>query len=231
MLTLLWFNYLYQPIFNALVWIYTFVADRNLGWAVIWLTIFLRVILLPLTILSERNAVRQSKVEAEAAAAAKAFRNDAVAQKEAFKRIVKKHKLSPWAKVLTLLVQALVLVLLYQVFMQGIRNNQVSKVLYPFIDFPGRMNADFYGFNIGAAHDWIWAGVAAVYLLLSIYLDNRHQSKWQKSEFYYLIFFPLFTFVALWWLPMVKSLFILTSMIFSDIITLLRKLLFPVKAS
>jgi hypothetical protein len=93
------------------------------------------------------------------------------------------------------------------------------------------MNADFYGFNIGVTHDWIWAGLAAVYLLISIYWDNRGQTKWQKSEFYYLIFFPLFTFVALWWLPMVKSLFILTSMIFSDIITLLRKLLFPVKSS
>jgi len=41
--------------------------------------------------------------------------------------------------------------------------------------------------------------------------------------------FPIFTYYALWYLPMVKCLFILTTMVFSDIITIIRKIIFPIK--
>ena len=220
MLSLIWFTFLYQPLFNALIWIYSNVAGQNLGWAVVWLTIFLRIVLLPLTIISERNSVRQIKVEEEARAAAEIYKNDTIAQKEEARRIMKKYHVSPWAKIVTLFIQALVLVLLYQVFIRGISGEKVIKILYPGVDFPGKINTVFYGFEIGRLHDTLWAGLAAAYLLVSIIIENRGRASWQKSELYFLIFFPLFTFIILWYLPMVKSLFLLTTLIFSDIIAL-----------
>lgn len=232
MFSYIWFTYLYQPLFNVLIWIYSNWADLNLGWAVIYLTIGLRVLLLPLSILSERNAIRQEKFELEAGEKLRAFKNDPMAQKDEVKRVMKKHHISPWAKVATLLIQALVLILLYQVFMRGITGEKVIKYLYPwFVDFPGKINTIFYGFEIGRVHDALWAGIAALYLFCSIFIENRHRKKWEKSEVAYLVFFPLFTFTALWLLPMVKSLFILTTMIFSDILTLIRKILFPLKTA
>ena len=131
MLSYFWSAFLYQPLFNALIWIYLNIAGRNLGWAVVWLTIFLRAILLPLTIISERDAIRQEKVNEEARHAAKAFKNDAVAQKEEIRKIMRKNKISPWAKVITLGAQLLVLILLYQVFIRGINGERVIKFLYP----------------------------------------------------------------------------------------------------
>ncbi|MFA7654135.1 MAG: YidC/Oxa1 family membrane protein insertase [Candidatus Magasanikbacteria bacterium] len=229
MLSYIWFTFLYQPLFNGLVWIYENIADKNLGWAVVWLTIFLRLVLLPLTVIGERNALKQSRIEAEALEGVKAFKHDPIAQKDEFRRIMKKNRISPWAKVLVMVIQLLVLILLYQVFMRGIIGDRMTKILYPFIDYPGKLNIYFYGFNLGKFQDTLWAGVAAVYLLVSIMIENRGKKTWQKSEMYYLVVFPLFTFFALWLLPMVKSLFILTSMIFSDTITILRKLLFPIK--
>ena len=229
MLTYLWANYLYQPLFNALIWIYLNIAGRNLGWAVVWLTIFLRAILLPLTIISERDAIRQEKVNEEARHAAKAFKNDAVAQKEEIRKIMRKNKISPWAKVITLGAQLLVLILLYQVFIRGINGERVIKLLYPWIDFPGKINTDFYGFNIGNHHDSFWAGIAALYLFFSIYLSEGPNRAKDKSKTTFLFLFPLFTFLALWLLPMVKSLFILTTMLFSDTITIIRMMIFPKK--
>ncbi len=228
-LSYLWFVLLYQPVFNALILIYSTIAQQNLGWAVIWLTIFLRILLLPFTIISERNQLHRQKGRAEAEAAIKAYRNDAVAQREAARKIMKRYRISPWAKVITLAVQAVVFILLYQVFIRGISGERVVKILYPSVDFPGRINTVFYGFEIGRVHDALWAGIAALYLFVSIFLASRHQRVWQKSEMYFMIFFPLFTFAALWYLPMVKSLFILTTMIFSDSISLLRWLLFSPK--
>ena len=221
MLALLWYIFLYQPLFNILIWLYSNVAGENLGWAVVWLTIILRVILLPLTIVSEFAAMRRHKANAEAEAAIKAYRNDPLAQRAAARKIARKYHLSPWAKVMSLGIQLLVLILLYQVFIRGINGDKILKILYPFIDFPGQINTSFYGFEIGRPHDWLWAGIAAFYLLVSIFLEKRSNKGWDKSEMFFLLFFPLFTFAVLWYLPMVKSLFILTTMIFSDIVSII----------
>lgn len=229
MLSYLWANYLYQPLFNALIWIYLNLTNRNLGWAVVWLTIFLRIVLLPLTIISERDAVKQKKVEEEALKAAKIFKNDPVAQKEEIRKIMRKNRVSPWAKVMSLGLQLLVLVLLYQVFVRGITGEKIIRLLYPWVDFPGKINVYFYGFNIGEHHDSLWAGIVALYLFFSIYLGEGKGNKKDTSRATFLFIFPIFTFVALWALPMVKSLFILTSMLFSDTITIIRKIIFPEK--
>lgn len=221
----IWFTYLYQPVFNILIWIYTNIADKNMGWAVIWMTVFLRIFLLPLTIISERNAIRQSQAEIEGQKAMQAYKNDAVAQKEIFRKVMSKYKISPWAKVVTLGIQMLVLILLYQVFIRGISGERMFQTLYPSLDIPGKINSIFYGFDIGKSHDLFWAGITAGYLLLSILIENKNQKHWSSSGATFLIVFPLFTLGILWFLPMVKSLFILTSMIFSDTIRLLRKLM------
>jgi len=229
MFSYIWSTFLYQPLFNILIWLYTNVAGHNLGWAVVWLTIFLRLALLPLTIISERAVIRQEKVEKEAAEAAKAFKNDPVAQHEEIRKIMKKNRVSPWAKAVTLGVQLLVLILLYQVFIRGIYGDRVIKLLYPWVEFPGKLNTDFYGFNVGKVHDNIWAGICALYLFISIYISDRKSKQWDASKVTFLFLFPAFTFTALWILPMVKSLFILTTMMFSDTVSLLRRIFFSPK--
>ncbi len=229
MMDLIWYSFLYQPIFNALVWIYVNVAGENLGWAVVWLTIFLRIVLLPLSIISVMTSDRREKASEEAKKAMTAYKNDKVAQMEAARRVMRKYHISPWAKVLTLAIQFLVLLLLYQVFLQGITGERVIKTLYPFIDFPGKINIIFYGFDIGARHDYFWSGIATLYLIMSTLVSSRNQKNWNKSDMYFIILFPIFTFLALWYLPMVKSLFILTTMIFSDIIKFVHYLLVDAK--
>lgn len=222
MFAIFWQTYLYQPVFNVLIYLYNNVAGHNLGWAVVWLTILLRVVLLPLTIISEFTEVRRKKASEEANRAILAYKNDRVAQQEVARKIMRRYHISPWAKVLMLGIQLLVLVLLYQVFISGISGMRMAKTLYPWVDYPGAIDTNFYGFNIGARHDIWWSGICAIYLWASIYLENRERRGWERAEVFYWVTFPLFTFLALWYLPMVKSLFILTTMIFSDTIRLLR---------
>ena len=229
MLDLIWYHFLYQPLFNALIWIYVNVAGENLGWAVVWLTVFLRVVLLPLSIISVLTADRREKAAEEAKKAMLAFKNDRVAQHDAARRIMRKYHISPWASVLTLAIQFLVLILLYQVFLQGINGEKVIKTLYAAIDYPGKINIMFYGFDIGRRHDIFWAGLATIYLIASTLISSRNQKVWTSSDMYFIIFFPVFTFAALWYLPMVKSLFILTTMMFSDMIKFVHHMSKPVK--
>lgn len=228
-MSIIWFSLLYQPVFNLLVWIYNNITAGNMGYAVIVMTIMLRICLLPLSIISERNVNRQKKIELEAFTAARAFKNDPIAQKEEARRIIRKHRISPWAKVTTLLIQGLFLFLLYQVFVGGMLGDRTINVLYEGNNLTGKVNLDFYGFDIGKRRDLIWPSVCAIYLFTSIFIDEFKRKDLEKSELYFLFLFPTFIFLFLYYLPMVKALFILTSMIFSDIIRLIRIIFFPVK--
>lgn len=227
MIAAFWFSFLYQPLLNALVWIYSNLAGQNMGWAVIILTVFLRLALLPLSIIAQRDGSRQKKIEQEAQKAAESFKNDRVAQKEEYRRIMRANRISPWAKVTVLGIQLLVLVLLYQVFISGIFGERLVKVLYGNIGFPGAINNLFFGHNIGLSHDTLWAGICGIYLFVSILLEKFTDKNWEKSEAIFLVLFPLFVFIALWILPMAKSLFILTSMVFSDILAFIGWIIFP----
>jgi YidC/Oxa1 family membrane protein insertase len=230
-MSFIWTTCLFQPLLNVLIWIYNNLAHQNMGWAVIILTIGLRIILLPLSIISGRDSDRQKKVEEEAMRVAASFKTDPEAQKEEYRKIMKKNRVSPWAKSLVLLFQFLVLLLLYYVFVGGIFGEKLVSLLYDSISFPGIINNDFYGHNVGASHDVLWAGICAIYLFVMNLIQKLSDKSWQKSEVVFLIMFPLFTFVALWILPMAKSLFILTTMIFSDILNLLRYLAGPSKSA
>lgn len=230
-MSFIWFTLLYQPVFNLLVWIYSNLSQGNMGYAVIIMTVMLRICLLPLSIISERDVNRQKQVELEAAAAAKSFKNDPIAQKEEARRIVQKHRVSPWAKVITLAVQGLMMILIYQVFVGGMVGDRTVNVLYEHNDLTGKVNLDFYGFDISKRRDFVWAGICAFYLFVSILAEELRRKDLNKSELYFLFLFPAFVFLFLHYLPMVKALFILTSVVFSDIIRIMRIILFPIKNS
>jgi len=222
MFSSLWFVVFYQPIFNALIWIYSNLAGQNLGFAVIILTVFVRILLLPLTLISEKNTEKNKEIEKQARKYIESYKNDPVVQKEEFRKFMKKHQISPWAKVLILSFQVLLFVLLYQVFMHGISGEKIIKNLYSFVDYPGTLDSTFYGFELGKTHDMFWSLIAVLYLFCSILIRGLIDRTLTKSELIFLIFFPLFTFGLLWFLPMVKALFILTTMIFSDIIAIVH---------
>ena len=226
----IWNAYLYQPLFNLLIWLYNNWTNTNLGWAVVELTIILRIALLPFSLVGERNRIRNTELAREVEELNKRYHNDAVIRKEEIRKVLKKRKVQPWTKIVVLGIQLLVLILLYQVFLRGITGDKIAKFLYPFVQFPGAINTNFFGFELGRRHDALWAGAAAVWLAIEIYLDFRKKKKMGvpagKSDVAFFLLFPLSVFFILFYLPMVKSLFILTSLAFSVIISWFSTLIF-----
>lgn len=216
-LAYIWNHFLYVPLFNILIWLYNGVAQGNLGVAVIMLTIALRVALLPLSIISVRNRVRYKLLEKKVEEIQKELKNDPEAIKDEVRKLLRLNRINPWAKTLVIAVQGLVLVLLYQVFIGGLTRYKMD-VLYPSVNRPEVLNTKFYGFELGV-HDWRWAAVVALVLFAEIYLLQKGKKN-SSAEQLYAIFFPLMSFFALWALPMVKSIFILTSLAFSYILSM-----------
>lgn len=225
-----WNDFLYQPVFNLLIWIYNNWTDQNLGWAVVFLTLLLRFLLLPFTLVTEKTLADNRELEKEVENANKQFHQDPVQRKEQIRQILKHRKVRPWAKVIVIGVQLLVLILLYQVFLRGITGQNLLQFLYPWVDLPGKINTIFYGFELGERRTLFWPILVSGVLFLEIYLEYRkHRGKFNQGHLAYIVIFPLFSFLALWILPMVKSLFILTSILFSDIIHSLSVRIFAKK--
>lgn len=209
----LWRDFLVHPMLETLLFLYRTLAFGNLGVAVIEMTVLLRLALMPLTILAERSSARYERLSEDVAAIHGQYKNDPVLANEQIRELLKQRKINPWAKAIVLLVQFLVLLALYQVFTRG--------ALTPDID------PTFFGLNIGARNAWWALSVGAV-----LYLEISHEQRQVehllgKQDAIYRYAFPLFSVVVLSVLPMAKTLFVLTSMAFSFLISTLRHKVWP----
>ncbi len=217
MLSFFWNEYFYRPLFNILIYFYNNIAAQNMGVAVIYLTILLRIVLLPFSVMSVWKQGFYAKLTHEISKIATAHKNDQILQNQEIREYLKKHRVNPWSKAVVLGVQALTLILLYQVFMGGIRGNKFNQ-LYSWVSRPDFVNISFIGFDI-SARNLLWPAIVAVFLFLEISWEQRSKKVIiLNSDIVYKYFFPLFVFITLYFLPMAKSLFILTSLVFSAIV-------------
>ncbi|MCB9799009.1 YidC/Oxa1 family membrane protein insertase [Candidatus Nomurabacteria bacterium] len=223
----IWFSYLYQPIFNLLIWVYNNWTDQNLGWAVVYVTVFLQVALLPFSLINARNTVINREIAEDVKRISKEFNNDPVQRKEEIRKILKRRNYSPWSKTFYLGIQAVFLILLYQVFIDGIQGKHVVELLYKSVDFPGAINTDFYGFDLGQTHTLVWPAIVVALIYIEIYFDFRKRSgKLKKTDLTYFLLFPTVVLVTLYVLPMVKSLYVLVSMLLAIVIGWFASLVF-----
>lgn len=223
----IWEHLLYAPLLNGLMWLYQNAAGQNLGLAVVQLTVLLRVALLPLSILAERDAYVYETLSADVTRITEETKHDPVLRKDRLRELLRERRLHPWAKAIGLGVQGLVLVLLYRVFVDGIRAHLGD--LYSWIPRPIEVNTFFLGQDIGE-RSVLWAGLVGLFLLAEILMEQRRApGSVTRNDLLYALLFPAFTFGILWYLPSVKALFIMTSLLFSVGIMFLRHALFPVK--
>jgi membrane protein insertase Oxa1/YidC/SpoIIIJ len=217
-----WHDSLYVPLLNILIWLYQGPAFGNLGVAIIELTVMLRFVLLPFTIIDERGRSEYEHLSKKIGVIERDFKADHIKRKEKIRELLKEHKVSYWSKVFVLGIQLLVLVLIYQVFMAGIRFTS-ADLIYHWITPPTQVNTTFLGFNL-AERSWFWPTAVAAVLFAQIYaVQKKREHLVKKADVMYMIFFPLFSMVVLLVLPMVKSVFILTSMFFSMFVFWLRQ--------
>jgi len=216
MLIEFWHEFLYKPLFNLLIWVYNNWTEQNLGWAVVYVTVLLRMALLPFTIITERNKIKNQQLYEEVKQIHKDYHSDAIMQKQEIRKVLKKRKVSPWSKVFSIGFQGLFVVLLYEVFKSGIFSENLYENLYPSIVYPGALITKFFGFELGQSYTVFWPGLVAGLLALEIYVEFRkRKSALTNKDLMFFLLFPGSVFVLLFWLPMVKSLFFLTSMLFT----------------
>jgi len=220
MISTFWHDYLFTPLLNLLIYLYNGVAFENLGLAVVYMTVLLRIVLIPFSIITERNGFKYEKIQGDVSAIQKEFKDDPVEKKEHIRALMRVNKIFPWASVILMTIQFLMLVLLYQVFVGGMGGK--LSALYPAVPRPDVINTMFLGIDI-AEENYFIAGFVALVLYWQIWRQQRgRRETLERNDEVFKYVFPIAVFFILVSLPSVKEIFILTAMGFGYIIHLCR---------
>jgi len=115
----IWDTVIYEPIYNALVFIAQHLTLQDVGLAVVLLTIFIRLILSPLSKKSIVSQYKMRTLEPKIAAIKARGLSKEDEAKETF-ALYKTEKINPFSGCLYILIQLPILFALYYVFIRGI---------------------------------------------------------------------------------------------------------------
>lgn len=136
---------LYRPLFNLLIWLYDVVPGADIGFAIITLTVLVKLALWPLTNASLRSQKALQDLQPKLDELKEKHKDDKDALAKAMMDLYTKEKVNPLSSCLPILVQIPILIALYQVLSAGLRAESLSD-LYPFVTNPGSINEMFLGF-------------------------------------------------------------------------------------
>ncbi|OGV89000.1 hypothetical protein A2Z41_02525 [Microgenomates group bacterium RBG_19FT_COMBO_39_10] len=136
----LWHLLLYQPLVNALIFLYQLLF-HNFGLAIIVLTVGIRLLLLPLTQSSMKATNKMKELAPELEKLKKKYGKDKQAYTKAQMDLYKKHGANPAAGCFPQIIQLIVLIALYQAFIQVLRTDgdviqKLNEILYPQLQLP-----------------------------------------------------------------------------------------------
>lgn len=210
---------LYQPLFNALIFLYNTVAFKDFGVAIILLTIIVRIILYPLFYKSFRNQTIMQKIQPEIQRIQHDHKGDKEKQARLMMELWKTHKVNPLSGTLLLFLQIPVLIVLYKIFLSDFSPEILGANLYSFITSPGSINPVFLGLINLKSRSIVIVVLSAIlqYIQgkLSLAKNAGGNSKASKIGAQMVYIGPVLTFLVLTSLPAAVGIYWLTTSAFS----------------
>lgn len=160
----------YEPIYNLLVLVLTYVPMHDIGAAIVIVTFIVKLILLPLNLSALRSQYLMKRVEGEMAELKKTHKDAPQEASKKMMEIYKREKINPFASLFTLIIQIPIIFALYKVFAHGVIADPSS--LYSFIHFPENLHSLAFGL-FDVTHKNIFIAVLAA---LSSYILARRQT-------------------------------------------------------
>jgi YidC/Oxa1 family membrane protein insertase len=151
----------YQPLFNALIFLAWLIPGHSIGWAIIVLTILIKLVLLPSNIQMLRQQLRMRALQPKIDELKTKHGDDKAAHSKATMELYAAEKVNPLGSCLSSAVQFPVLISLYQVFIHGLNTVQFN-LLYPFTPHMDTINTSFYGLDLTKPEVWVLPTTAAL---------------------------------------------------------------------
>jgi len=151
---------LVRPLLNLLVLGYQYIPGHNVGWAIVLLTIFVRLLLAPSMFKALKNQRDLMVIQPKMNAIREKHKEDKEAQAKALMELYKEHNYNPLSSCLPTLIQLPILLALYKVFVIGLGTADLQQYLYHWVYNPGVMSPYFI-FGLNLAHVSLVLGIIA----------------------------------------------------------------------
>ena len=123
-----WLVILSQPMFWLLAWIYSFVG--NWGWAIIGVTILIKLAFYKLTEASGRSMAKMREIQPRMKALQERYKDDRQALSQAMMALYKREKVNPAAGCLPILIQMPFFLSFYWVLVESVEMRQAPFALW-----------------------------------------------------------------------------------------------------
>ncbi|MFA6132022.1 MAG: YidC/Oxa1 family membrane protein insertase [Patescibacteria group bacterium] len=150
---------LYQPLFNLLIWLYNVIPGQDLGFAIIGISLLVRLALWPLSRTSIKSQKALQDLQPKLEALKVEYKDNKEALAKAMMNLYKEEKVNPMSSCLPLLIQLPILWALYRVLNDGMNMDSLVN-LYSFVARPESINLNFLGF-INLAEPYIVMAILA----------------------------------------------------------------------
>lgn len=224
MISFIWHDVFYLPLYNLLMFFYAIQPEswKDMGLAVIFLTVFMRIVLLPFSIRAARSEHRMKLIRPVIEEIKERYKYDLQKQRDGVKALLRKNRIGIFSNVISLIFQILVFVVLYDIFSSGLQPIGKNEI-YGFLPDTGVIEPWFLDrLNLivpSARTSLVAAGVVLFNQALKKASNLEEISTIDKAL---VIGLPVGTFLATVIMPSAKAIFLATSVTFTLWIRLVR---------
>lgn len=136
---------LYNPLYNGLVFFIDVLPYADVGFAVIALTVLVKLILFPLSIQAVKTQMLVRKLEKPLKDLKEKYKSNREELARKTMALYKEEGVNPFSSILVILIQIPIILALYWVFFRGGLPMVNTDILYSFIPVPEVVNMEFLG--------------------------------------------------------------------------------------
>ena len=135
---------LYNPIYNLLVFLINVIPGGDVGLAVIFLTIIVKLVLFPVSLTAVRTQMKMKLIEPELKRIQEMYKDKREELARKTFELYQKYKVNPFSSIVVLFIQIPVIFALYFAILKGLPVIH-TNILYSFIHAPENINMHFLG--------------------------------------------------------------------------------------
>ena len=219
---------IYQPFLNLLILIYWLLGlvshQPDMGVAVIILTIIIRLLLLPMSLADHKSETDRRAISDQIKELEHVYADDPIRLEKEKKRILKKSRGVVWGEVFSLIIQVSIALMLWKIFKTGLEGADFH-LIYPFMPqvatpfnlvFLGKIDLSQSSWTLNLIQSFLIFALETLSVLTSPFPHTRAEVVRLQLTL------PIISFLIFMYLPAGKKLFVITTLIFSIILTFFK---------
>lgn len=222
-MSFLYHTFFFDPLYNAMIFLFKILPWADAGIIVIILTILVRLLLFPLSRKAVLTQVKMVEIAPELEAIKEKYKDKQEEQARRTLALYKEKGVNPFSGILVIIVQIPIVLALYQIFLHFPTVD--AAILYEWIRAPEHVDTLFLGLLDISAKSALIAFLAAVSTYFQFHVSMQNQVKPKGNSFgdnltrsmqsQMKYFFPLLVFFISYKISGVIALYWLTTNLFS----------------